>query len=84
MSDKKFEWVNGLYVKEWKIDFVKAKLGIKVKDFIEYLEENSNSEWYVNIDILESKKGWLYAKLNTWKPEKQDKVDTTTDDEIPF
>jgi len=62
------EFVKWLFVKEWNVDFVKAKLGIKVEDFIEYLKENQ-SNWYVNIDILESKKGWLYAKLNDWKPD---------------
>jgi len=62
------EFVKWLFVKEWNVDFVKAKLGIKVEDFIEYLKDKE-SNWYVNIDILESKKGWLYAKLNNWKPD---------------
>lgn len=50
-------------------DFVKGKLGIKVADAIEFLKINANSEGFVNMDLLVSKDGKPYLKLNDWKPE---------------
>jgi len=48
-------------------DFVKGKVSIKKDEFITFLNEQ---DWdWVNLDILESKEGKLYAKLNDWKPE---------------
>lgn len=50
-------------------DFVKGKLGIKVDDAVEFLRENRNDKGYVNLDLLVSKEGKPYLKLNDWKPE---------------
>ena len=68
MNEQKF--VNGLFVnrRENAPDFVKANLAFNEK-FIAYLQENFNAKGYVNVDVLESKEGKLYAKLNDWKPQ---------------
>jgi len=70
MAEVKF--VDGLFVskREGSPDFVKANLAFTEK-FIAYLQENFNAKGYVNVDVLESKEGKLYAKLNDWKPEGQ-------------
>ncbi len=56
-------------------EFVKGKVSIKVDKFIAFLEANKNGEW-VNLDLLESKKGSWYFKLNTWKPSKKQEGET--------
>jgi hypothetical protein len=48
-------------------DYVRGRMSIKVAEFSAWLESVAKSEW-VNLDILESKAGKLYAKLDTWKP----------------
>lgn len=65
------EFVDGLFVnrRENAPEFVKASLSFKVENFADYLKSKANARGYVNIDILESKEGKLYAKLNDWKPE---------------
>ena len=70
MADVKF--VDGLFVSKrgGSPDFVKVNLAFNEK-FINYLQENFNAKGYVNVDVLESKEGKLYAKLNDWKPEGQ-------------
>jgi hypothetical protein len=47
-------------------DYVRGRMSIKVAEFVTWLESVAESEW-VNLDILESKAGKLYAKLDTWK-----------------
>jgi hypothetical protein len=63
-------------------DFVKGRVSIKVSEFKKWLDENSDNDW-VNLDILKSKDGKIYAKLNDWKPEKKDDgvIDSSN---IPF
>jgi len=85
MTEKKFEgsvdwlFVSTFETKYWDI----IKLWCKVEDLVKFLQENANEKWYVNIDILTSKKWVKYAKLNVWK--KDETVDETTDDDdIPF
>ena len=86
MSEK---FVDGLYVKrhENAPDFVKVNLSFNSK-FIDYLKANANEKGYVNIDILESKAGKLYAKLNEWKKEEKPKDEDIPplkeSDELPF
>ena len=47
--------------------WIKAKISIKVDEFIQFLQENENNGW-VNIDICESKDGTKrYPVLNTYK-----------------
>jgi hypothetical protein len=65
------DFIDGLFVKnprEGAPDFVKGSLAISVEKFIPYLQSKANAKGYVNIDLLESKEGMLYAKLNDWKP----------------
>jgi hypothetical protein len=71
MENKK-EFVDGLFVnqpREGAPEFVKGSLSITVEKFITYLQAKANAKGYVNIDLLESKEGKLYAKLNDWKPQ---------------
>jgi hypothetical protein len=65
------DFIDGLFVKQPREnapDFVKGSLSIAVEKFIPYLQSKANAKGYVNIDLLESKEGMLYAKLNDWKP----------------
>lgn len=68
MSGKKF--VDGLFVNDRSKapEFVKAKLSFLADKFIPYLQANANAKGYIYIDILESKDGKMYAKLNDYKP----------------
>jgi len=64
------EFVTGLFVKkptDQAPDFVKAKLSIKVADIIPFLQEKANEAGYVNVDLLESRGGEYYAKLDDYK-----------------
>lgn len=66
------EFITGLFTKkpsDKAPQFLKAKVSIKKQDFINWLH-TQESEW-VNIDILESKKGEYYAKVDDWKPNQQ-------------
>ena len=64
------DFIDGLFVKQPREnapEFVKGSLAISVEKFIPYLQSKANAKGYVNIDLLESKEGMLYAKLNDWK-----------------
>ena len=68
-------------------DYVKGKLSIKIEEAIEWLQ-NQEDEW-VNLDLLVSKEGKPYCKVNEWKPKpKQEGTETKPeqgeDDEPPF
>jgi hypothetical protein len=81
------ELIGGLYPKkrDGQPDFVIGKLSINVPQFrewmAEYLKANQGSEW-VNIDMLVSKAGKGYAKLDTWEPDKKQEPESSED--IPF
>ena len=66
-------YIDGLFVfkpHERAASFVKAKLSIKPEMFIKWLEDNKgkvNDKGFLAIDVLESKKGDWYGKLDTWK-----------------
>ena len=90
------KFVNGLWVykpQENTPEFVKASLSFSA-DFSDYLKANETPKGFVKIDILESKDGKYYAKLNTWTAETAQKEvsdsiksETKEDikvDEIPF
>ena len=49
--------------------FVKAKISVKIKDAIEYLQGLSGE--YLNMDLKESKEGKMYLQIDTWKPNQQ-------------
>ena len=48
-------------------DFVKGKVSIKVEDFEAWMKANAENGW-LNLDLLESKDGKYYSKLNDFKP----------------
>jgi hypothetical protein len=88
MSDPVF--VNGLIVKkapEGAPDFVKCKLSFKVEDMVAFLNEHNNEGW-VNAEIKSSKKGGLYAQLDTWKKKLEEQpapAEQSQDpDDLPF
>jgi hypothetical protein len=91
---EEIKFVEGLFVNEKKNapDFVNAKISINAK-FIEWYEANKNEKGYVNIDILTSREGKMYAKHNDWKPDGQAPQGTTRvqgtttfepSDDLPF
>ena len=72
----KADFIDGLFVKnprENAPDFVKGSLSILVDKFIPYLKSKANAKGYVNINLLISQDGNLYAKLNEWKPQAKEK-----------
>lgn len=56
--------------------FVKARLSFKVDDFIKFLQRYQNKGW-VNADLKVSKNGKLYAQLDTWKADENQKQNET-------
>jgi len=73
MSEKVF--IEGMIVKDAKPDFVKCRISIKVDDFGAFMLKHEKDGW-VNIDVKESKKGKLYAELDTWKKEQEPKAES--------
>lgn len=72
MSDIVF--ADGLIVKmpsEKAPDFVMGKLSVKLEEFIPFLQNNAKDGW-VNLDLLIGKSGKPYAKLDDFKPKKQE------------
>lgn len=61
--------------KEGTPEFVKGKLSFNVNRFIMYLEKHKNEKGYVNLDLLKSKGGKLYLKLNNYKPKKKEELE---------
>jgi hypothetical protein len=92
-NKEEIQFVPGLFAKaprETAPPFVKASISIKVAELGVWLRERhkAGEEW-VNIDILESKKGSWYAKVNTFKPKEKEEAKTAgrfddVDDDIPF
>tara|TARA_R110002012_G_scaffold318913_1_gene538122 strand:- start:51 stop:461 length:411 start_codon:yes stop_codon:yes gene_type:complete len=71
MNDANFP--NGLIVKpkhQNAPDFVVCDLSFKTDEFIQWLQENDQNGW-VNAQLLTSRAGKLYAKLNDWQPQQQ-------------
>ena len=85
------EFVDGLYIKDSKADFVIAAIGINRKQLGNYLRK-SEKEW-INVDIKRNKEGVIYGEVNNWtpkekeepkpKPKPEPKKDDL-DEEIPF
>lgn len=82
MSDVKF--VNGLFVKESDQDWIVAKLGINVDEFIDWLKKQEAEKGFVNITIAKSKKGNIYAKLDDYKPTENTSNEAEYKDDLPF
>lgn len=77
MSETKF--INGMFVKAPHAnapEFVKFKLSVKVTEFCQEMKRMSDAgelnNGYLNAEILISKKGEPYIRLDEWKPD-QDK-----------
>jgi hypothetical protein len=70
MSDTVF--ANGLIVKtkENQPQWVLANLSFKVNDFTKFMNDNQSNGW-VNVQLLKSKDGKPYAKLDNWKPSEE-------------
>ena len=49
-------------------DFIKGKVSIKMKDFIEWARNHHKDGW-VNLDLAESREGKYYASLDTFVPD---------------
>ena len=72
-------------------DYVKGKLSIKREEAIEWLQ-SKQGEW-INLELLESKEGKAYCKVNEWKPKPRQEVTANTeivnsssegDEDLPF
>ena len=60
-------------------DFIKAKVGIKLEDFIPFLKENAKASGWINFEMKESQDGRYYWELDTWEPKPQG-----NDEDVPF
>jgi len=70
------KFVNGLFINnpsENAKDFVIAKVSVSADTFIPFLKDNTDGKGYMKFDILKSKEGKLYAKLDNWKPKTEDR-----------
>ena len=74
MSEKQETvFVDGLFFNkkhENAPDFVKGGISMKVDEIVPFLEKHKNSDGYVKADLLVSREGKLYFKLNTFVPKK--------------
>jgi len=69
MSEKKeIIFANGMFAKKPKVDFIVSNVSFKTEEFIKFLQANTNEKGYCNIDIMNSKAGDMYCKLNDFKP----------------
>ena len=64
-------------------EWVKGSVSIKVEEFKAWFKLNMDQEW-INIDLLESKGGKLYFKLNTFEKTKVEEGEAHPADIIPF
>lgn len=72
------EFVKGMRVKTQTTQYGEIiKIGINLEEF---KQNPVNERGYINIDILTSKKGEKYAKINDYKP----KEETAQDEVVPF
>lgn len=73
---KEIKFVKGVKVKSVKTKYGNIiTVGVKLDEFV---ENDLNEKGYINFQILESKNGNLYAKIDDYKPKSKD------DEEIPF
>ncbi len=57
-------------------DFVLGKIDINPDEFCKWLKENEDAKGKVRLDVLKSKQGKTYLKLNGWKPEQKEQEAT--------
>jgi len=83
-------FVDGLYPRESKLDWINASFSINVDKFNEFLKTNKSrgTDGFLSIDIKKSQKtNKLYATLNTYKPKEVKAVEQAPDrdnDDLPF
>ena len=72
--ENEVKFVDGLFVsrRETAPDFVNSSLSFNVVKFTDWMNDNANANGYVNVDVLTSKSGKLYAKLNDFTPKEKD------------
>jgi hypothetical protein len=51
-------------------EFVLGSISIKVDEFIAWAKANEKADGWINLDVLKSKEGKNYLKLNDWQPKK--------------
>lgn len=81
------KFIKGLFVNkpsENAKDFVIAKVSVSADTFIPFLKDNADGNGYMKFDILESKEGNYYAKLDNWKPNTANSVIEIEPTEIPI
>ena len=73
------EFVKGMRVKTQQTQYGEIiKIGINLEEF---KQNPVNERGYINIDIMTSKEGKKYAKINDYKKEEQ--KETSLLDEVP-
>ncbi len=86
------KFIDGLFVhqpNEKAPDWVVGNLSFNATKFTKYLADNRDEKGWVNVDLLRSKAGELYAKKNEWKPTKvesngaSEQTEPTIED-VPF
>jgi len=63
------------------------KIGIKVDDFVAFLNQNKKDTGWINLELKESVKGVQYIELDTWQPTQSATATATTNDNdnsMPF
>lgn len=81
MSEKKF--IKGIFIKDAHKnapDFVLAQVSINREEAIKSLSEMD--EEYLNLDVLKSKEGEVYGKLNTYKKDEETESDNEEVEEV--
>jgi hypothetical protein len=83
-------FINSLYPKKPKYDFIVAQIGLKVEDFEQFLKDhrdwaiNDNKGW-LQIDILKTKgdADKFYCKMTKYANGGQGVVETTSSNHMP-
>lgn len=67
-------------------DFVIGTISVNPVKFIQYLEsQEADEKGYIKFQVLKSKKGTSYVKLDTWKPTaKAGTVKGEDGEDVPF
>lgn len=68
-------FADGFYIEKKEIPnapWIKASLSLKVSEVIPFLQMHEKKSGYVNLKLMESKKGAYYLELDTWEPTKKE------------
>ena len=55
--------------KESAPDFIKARVGINVEQFVEFLNQHVNENGWINFEMNEGREGGFYFQLDNFKPD---------------